>query len=200
SVVALGQRRPPAGERLEDAVGAALLVDAGRAGPLLRRLHLGLHAEPEALPAPRAAPGVARPPGRPLYPGARRREGVCLSRGGRRRCRRLSPSLASPSPRAGGCRPALIDSPPRQCLEGERRTENYERNLEAAAFCWNRKWRASQQNGVLLVGAIVFVKKRKQRTGWLSWHPPTHLVLNISYQATALDNNKNDFTMEKNAE
>ncbi|CAO2639768.1 hypothetical protein LEMLEM_LOCUS25053, partial [Lemmus lemmus] len=120
SVVALGQRRPPAGERLEDAVGAALLVDAGRAGPLLRRLHLGLHAEPEALPAPRAAPGVARPPGRPLYPGARRREGVCLSRGGRRRCRRLSPSLASPSPRAGGCRPALIDSPPRQCLEGER--------------------------------------------------------------------------------
>lgn len=121
SVVALGQRRPPAGERLEDAVGAALLVDAGRAGPLLRRLHLGLHAEPEALPAPRAAPGVARPPGRPIYPGARRREGVCLRRGGRRRCRRLSPSLASPSPRAGGCRPALIDSPPRQCLEGERR-------------------------------------------------------------------------------
>lgn len=31
------------------------------------------------------------------------------------------------------------------------RTDNYQRNLKAAAFCWNRKWRALQKNGVLLV-------------------------------------------------
>lgn len=36
----------------------------------------------------------------------------------------------------------------------------------------------------------MFVKKRKQRTGWFWCHPPTPALLNISYQVTALDNNK----------
>lgn len=112
SLVALGQRRSLAGERLEDAVGAALLVDFGDAGPLLCRLHLLLHPAPRGrspgarpLPAGRRAPRVPPPPARRLCPGARVWEGVCLCRGCRRR-RRLSLRLASPSPRAGGCRPS----------------------------------------------------------------------------------------------
>lgn len=103
SVVALGQRRSLAGERLEDAVGAALLVDFGDAGPLLRRLHLLLHPAPRGwfpvarpLPAGRRAPRVPPPPARRLCPSARVWEGVCLCLGRRRRRRhcRLSPRLA----------------------------------------------------------------------------------------------------------
>lgn len=111
SLVALGQSRSLARERLEDAVGAALLVDFGDAGPLLRCLHLLLHAAPRGrsrfarpLPARRPAPWVPPPAARRLCPCARVWAGVWLCRG--RRHRRLSPRLASPSPRAGGCRPS----------------------------------------------------------------------------------------------
>lgn len=128
SLVAFGQRGSLAGERLKDAVRAALLlVDFGDAGPLLRRLPL-LHATPRgrspaARPLPAGLWALQEPPpsARRLCPCVREWEGVCLCLGRRRRHCRLSLRLALLSPRAGGCSRKLIDKPPRQCLEGERK-------------------------------------------------------------------------------